>query len=277
MASGDSAFDGPLAPATVKGSDTAENGVVLLAVEVEKGGESSDREPTYSVPGDIWRPLDPTDDGAAEAVCARASDGLPILAARDLRVDLAAATPIEKGTRRIAWYRGAQISFSVAPSGTGTVLQFYVPFDHDGDGVPGKGHVITLDPVEGAITILAASGAGITLASDGSATIKSGNGENFASVTDDGVTLSGDLRVGNSNLVVGDPALAQDVALAQPSADFNSPVGQAVLLLITAVNTLSAGSVPPTLVTQITAALAPYLAPGQPTTRAPRILGQPGP
>lgn len=276
MAGGDSAFDRTLAPTTIKGSDTARNGVVLLNVEKIAGGESSAGEPTYATPGDIWRPLDPTDDGAAEAICAEASDGLPVIAARDLRIDAAASTPIAKGVRRIAWYRGVQISMSVAASGTGSVLQLYVPFEHGSDGVPAKGHVMTFDPVTGAVTLLAASGAGVTLASDGSATVKSGDGENFVSVTNDGVTLSGDLRVGNSNLVVGNPALAQDVALAQPSIDLHTIVGQIVTLLAAAVNGLAPGVISPAQLAQLGVALAPYLAGGA-TTRAPRILGQPGP
>jgi hypothetical protein len=287
MAGGDSVFDGPLAPTTIKGSSLSPNGVPLLDVEEYPEADGipavgSAAEPVYGVPGDLWRPLDPTDDGAAEAVCARSSDGLPVVAARDLRIDAAAATDLEKGTRRISWYRGVQISMSVAASGTGSVLQIYVPFDHDGDGVPQKGHVMTFDPVEGAVTLLAASGAGITLASDGSATVKNGDGDVFLSVSPDGVIVSGDLRVPNSNAVFGDPALAKDVALAQPLVDVLAKAVPMLATIAGAVNGLAPGSVPPSDIVALTVAGAPYLVPAAgavpaaPTTRAPRILGQPG-
>ncbi len=289
MAGFDSAFDGRLAATTIKGSSLTAAGVPLLDVEQHPAEEEagipaigSGAEPVYGVPGDLWRPLDPTDDGAAEAVCARTSDGLPVIAARDLRIDAAAATELAKGTRRISWYRGVQISMSVAPSGTGSILQLYVPFDHDGDGVPQKGHLITLDPVAGAITILAASGAGLTLTSDGSATLKNGDGDVFLSVSPDGVIASGDLRVPNSNAIFGDPSLAKDVALAQPLVDVLAKVVPMLATIAGAVNGLAPGSVPPSDIVALTVAGAPYLVPAAglvpaaPTTRAPRILGQPG-
>ena len=289
MAGFDSAFDAILAATTIRGSSITENGVPLFDVEQHPAEEEegipavgSAAEPVYGVPGDLWRVLDPDDDGAAEAVCARSSDGLPIIAARDLRIDAAAATELAKGTRRIAWYRGVQISMSVAASGDGSVLQFYVPWDRDGSGVPQKGHVMTFDPVEGAITILAASGAGITLASDGSATVKNGDGDVFLSVSPDGVIVSGDLRVPNSNAVFGDPALAKDVLLAQPAIDLLAKLAPMVATLAGAVNGLAPGSVPPSEITALVAAGVPFLVPAAgptpaaPTTRAPRILGQPG-
>ncbi len=288
----ESAFDGPLEALTIKSTEVTANGVVLAQLEGLAGGGGSNGEAIYGAPGDLWRPLDADADGAAEVISARASDDLPVVAALELgesltslylRINEAAATPLGKGTRRIAWYRGAQLSFTVAPSGTGTIVQLYVPFDHDGQGVPQKGHVVTLDPVAGAVTVVAASGAAVVLASDGSATVRSANGENFVSVSNDGVTLSGDLRVPNSNLVVGSPALAQDVALAEPLVSLASPLGQIVALLGAAVNGLAPGSVPAPLLAQLTTALAPYLVaasppvPAAPTPRAPRIKGQPGP
>lgn len=281
MAGGDSAFDGILASGTIRGSSLSSKGSPLFDVEQHPAegdipAVGSASESVYGLPCVVFRPLDPTDDGATEVVCARASDSLPILGARDLRIDDAAATDIAKGTARFAGYRGANLSISIAASGDGSVVQLYVPFDRDGDGVPQKGHVITLDPAEEAVTIVAASGAALTLASDGSATIKNGDGDVFLSVSPDGVIMSGDLRVPNSNLVVGDPALAKDVALAQPAIDALAKIVPMLATIAGAVNGLAPGTIPPSEITALVAAGAPYVAGGA-TVRAPRILGQPGP
>lgn len=288
MAGGDSAFDATLAGGTIRGSAVTPAGTPLLDVEQHPAEDDlpaigSAAEPVYGAIGLLARPLDPTDDGAAEVVCARASDALPIIAGRDLRIDAGAVTEIAKGTVRLAGYRGATVSISVAASGDGSVLQLYVPFDRDGDGVPQKGHVFTLDPIAGAITVVAASGAALTLASDGSATLKNGDGDVFLSVSPTGVIMSGDLRVPNANLVVGDPALAQDVALAQPAIDVLAKVAPMLATIATAINSLAPGTVLPSDITALVTAGAPYLVPASgtvpaaPTTRAPRILGQPGP
>lgn len=274
-----SAFGGPLTTATIKGS-TVVNGILLLAPEVfadDDVRDDSSGEPVFGALGIVARPLDPDADGAAEAVCARSSDGLPVLALRDVRLETAAAVGLEKGTIRLCGYRGIQLSMSVAPSGTGSIATLYVPFAHDGDGVPTKGHVLTLDPTTDSeqIRIAHANGCSIALTDD-AVTINGPDGSTFASVDNDGLTLSGDLRVANSNLVVGDPTLAQDVALAQPSIDFNTIAGQILTLVVAAVNSLAPGTISPSQIVQLGLALAPYLAGGA-TTRAPRILGQPGP
>ena len=277
MAGDDSAFDRTLQGTTVKSTDVGADGVVLADVEAFAGGEADKGAPIFGALGVVSRPLDADADGAAEALCARASDGLPVMALRDLRIDKSAAVPLAKGTVRLAGYRGATVSIAVAPSGTGSIVTLYVPFEHGADGAPTKAHVLTMDPTSGqeAVVLAAASGAALTLAKDGSTTCRSGNGENFVSITNDGVTFSGDLRMPNSNLVVGDPSLVKDVALAQPAIDALAIIGQIVTLLAGAVNGLAPGTITPVQLTQLSTAIAPYTSGGA-TCRAPRIQGQPG-
>lgn len=277
MATGDSAFDGPLAGATVKSTDVSGKGIMLANVEAFDGGETDTEAPIHGALGVVSRPLDPDENGAAEAVCARSSDGLPVVAMKDLRIEQQSAVPLAKGTVRLAGYRGAAVSVSVAQSGTGSAITLYVPFEHDGGGTPTKAHVLTMDPTSGQENVVlgAASGAALVLAKDGSTTCRSGNGENFVSITNDGVTFSGDLRMPNSNLVVGDPSLVKDVALAQPAIDAISIIGQIVTLLAGAVNGLAPGTISPAQLTQLGTAIGPYVTGGA-TCRAPRIQGQPG-
>lgn len=113
--------EGPLVAATVKASSIGQNNAVLLHVEVSDGGEASPEVPVHGSIGVSCRPLDPTDDGAAEVICARADDGLPVLAARDLRLEEAAGT-LEKGTVRIAGYHGARVSIEVQDASTSLVF-----------------------------------------------------------------------------------------------------------------------------------------------------------
>lgn len=110
------AFARVLTQATVKGS-----GAGTLALEVRPDGEG---DPSAVVFGGALgtagsRPLDPDSDGAAEAIAARSSDGLPVLVLRDLRIE-AAAGVARKGTVRLAGYHGALVA--IADQGDGTSL-----------------------------------------------------------------------------------------------------------------------------------------------------------
>jgi hypothetical protein len=253
----DSAFDGPLASVTVKTTAISARGVVLASVEGIDGGEADTEAPIHGALGVVSRPLDADEDGAAEAVCARASDGLTVLATRDLRLEAQRTAAPEKGTTQLLGYRGASVTIAVAASGTGSVLTLSVPFDHVG-GAPQKTHAITLDPATGqeAITVAAAGGATLELAEHATCT-------------------GGDLRVPESDLVVGDPVLARDVALAQPVIDVLAQLVPMVAAIAAAVNGLAPGSIPPSEIADLVASGAPFVAGGA-TCRAPRILGEPG-
>jgi hypothetical protein len=112
MATGESAFDGPIESATIEATEISDEGVMLASVEVNED-DASPREAVYGSLGDGGRPLAPDDDGAAEAICARASDRLPVIAARDLRIEKARATTPAVGTVYKAGYYGAELRFDV--------------------------------------------------------------------------------------------------------------------------------------------------------------------
>lgn len=123
MAGDNGAFDtrGPLAIAAVKGSQIDDvTGAHLLAIEVtvaEDGTaiDGGDREQVYGSLGAGGRPLSPETDGtAAKVVCARASSGdLPVLGARDVRIEAALEDPPDEGTVWHAGYHGACLRFDV--------------------------------------------------------------------------------------------------------------------------------------------------------------------
>lgn len=121
MAKGESAFDRSLTAATIQTTETGTTGVVLANVEVSDEGESDTRAPMFGALGISSRPLDPDDDGAAEAICARASDSLPVIASRDMRLEAGAAAP-EKGTIRLLGYHGATVSIEVAGASSSLVF-----------------------------------------------------------------------------------------------------------------------------------------------------------
>lgn len=112
MARGESAFDGPLAGGQIEATEVSEDGAVLASVRVTDD-EKSAAQAIFSALGDGGRPLPPDDAGAAEAICARASDGLPVLAVRDLRIEEARAAAPAEGTIFKAGYFGAELRFDV--------------------------------------------------------------------------------------------------------------------------------------------------------------------
>lgn len=225
MARGESAFDGPLAPGTIEGSQITGNGVATFNVSVMSGAENSTDEPAFAALGSGGRPLAPDDDGKAESISARTADGLPIVAMRDLRIEKARASTPAEGTIYLAGYYGAELRFDVAS-----------------------------DEQRSTVTLR-----------DGQTT--------QVQLTTDGVMVTG------PGFTEGTPATAQDLLLAQPAIDLLAEMGPIVLALAAAVNTLAPGSITPTQITNLTAKLAPYLAPGSPsapTTRAPKVRGNPG-
>lgn len=120
-----SAFDDVLAAGKVAGSQIS-NGVVTVnvAVTVDETGatvEGSTGEPVFGALGVGGRALPEDADGFAETISARSSDGLPVIAARDLRIEKFRAGPPDEGTIYIAGYHGAELRFDVPSAGVTTV------------------------------------------------------------------------------------------------------------------------------------------------------------
>lgn len=179
--------------------------------------ETATDEPVYGVVGFISRPMDPDDDGAAEYIAARGDDNLTPFAGRDLRISKARGT-VPKGTATMCTHTGAFVSIDNAPSGTGSVVTIYAPYQHT-SGVPAKAHAITVDTTTNNehIAVIHAAGHSILLTNDGTLVLKNAAGDVFISLDDDGITMTGDTKCTN-NVIVGVPMNAQDVALA-PAVD----------------------------------------------------------
>lgn len=112
MATGDSALDGPLAAGQVEATEVTAEGVVVAKVQVHVD-ENSPRAPVFSALGAGGRPLPRGTDGAAEVIAARVSDGLAVMALRDLRIETAREEEPAEGTVYFAGYHGAELRFDV--------------------------------------------------------------------------------------------------------------------------------------------------------------------
>lgn len=123
MAGGEQ-FDKAHAGGTIETTEIVD-GVALAAVLVSEGddGEREDdsRVPVFGALGVGGRPLDSDSDGAAEPICARLSDGLAVMCARDLRIERGRGSEPAKGTIYFAGYHGAEVRFDVASSSRSTV------------------------------------------------------------------------------------------------------------------------------------------------------------
>lgn len=239
--------------------------------------ERSQDEPAYGALGVFSRPRDPEGREHAEAVCARTDDGLLPVAMRDLRISRARGN-VAKGAVGIAGYGGAFVSIDDAPQGTGSVLTAYVPFEHGEGGAPAKAHAVVIDSTTGneSILLVHALGHSVSLGADGAVTIRSADGSSFVVVSDDGVALSGGLKL-VGNLSVGSEATADPVALAPPLVDLLKVGGPILATLANAVNSLAPGTIPAPDITALNAAVAFYVTPGAPLVQSPKLLAQRGP
>lgn len=120
-----SAFDDLLASGKVASSQVSNGALTVnVAVSVDETGatvESSTGEPVYGALGVGGNPLPEDADGFAESISARSSDGLPVIAARDLRIEKARAAPPDKGTVYLAGYHGAEVRIDRPSAGVSTV------------------------------------------------------------------------------------------------------------------------------------------------------------
>ncbi len=140
-------------------------------------GEAMRRQPGFGALGIIGRPRAPSGGLFAEAIAMRIDGGLQPIGWRDLRLHRAlnpggsGGTPAE-GQLLFAGYGGAFLSHALTSADVGSaranISTWYVPFDFDGSGVPGKAHVISIDPTPGnsSISLVHADGVRIDLTAD---------------------------------------------------------------------------------------------------------------
>jgi len=136
----------------------------------DDAGEQASSQEGYASLGVVGRPLPPDGNLFAEAAALRTDDGLLPFGWRDLRLSRAvnpgggAATPTE-GQLMFAGYGGAFLSHAMAPDAPGSnISTWYLPFDFDGDGVPQKAHVVSMDPTPGNSTIQLVHADGVVVA-----------------------------------------------------------------------------------------------------------------
>lgn len=197
-------------------------------------GEGGRVAPMLQSLGVIGRPLRDSGRGEnyAEAVAARSEQGEPIpLAFRDRRIlemitkGQAAGSFPKEGQIVYAGYGGSFLSFETTDEGQTGSATLYVPFDRDADGVPQKAHVVTVDPENESIMLVASAGSlalslsmdpdnGIMMRADDSTwlRLKPGKFEVVAATS----SIQGNVALGANTLTAAPvaPALA---TLASPS------------------------------------------------------------
>lgn len=265
------------------------SGSILLNLRGDSAGdtdnasaEQSTDEPIYGALGVLSRARAADTLGHAEAIALRTDDGLPTVALRDLRITRARGN-VAHGAVSLAGYGGGFVGIDDAPTGTGSIVTVYAPYQHDGEGIPAKAHVVTLDTTTGneAVILAHAEGHSVILTAEGKVLIKNKAGDVFLSVEDDGTVFSGDVKLTN-NLLAGNTALVQDVALAAPLVAVLKVAGPMIAAIAAAVNGLAPGSISPADLVALNAAVALYLTPAAglvpaaALTRTTKIQGEPG-
>jgi hypothetical protein len=180
-------------------------------------GEQAVEQLGHAPLGFIWRPLDPDDDGFAEAITLRIDGGLQPFGWRDLRINAllnpggSGATPA-KGQQLFANYGGGFLSHSLTAAASGarkaTISVLYCPHDFNGAGVPSKAHAIIVDPTSGNsnLTLVHSSGCRVTLAEDtgsGPGILLSVNGQTFLRLVDGELSVSAEKILLKGNVYLG--------------------------------------------------------------------------
>lgn len=156
--------------------------------------------------GIVARPMDPDVDSDTEMVlgagCLLAEQGgqawaLPTTDPRHV----AAVPELQKGGTALYNATGMWLRLD-----GDNVFQVYVKQSAN------SAHAITIDPETSTISIAHAAGQHFSLNEDGGILMCSANGQNWIKVSNDGIVMSGKVKV-TGNMVVGDPVTAQGVGL----------------------------------------------------------------
>lgn len=273
-----SEIDGVIAFCKVAASTLGKGaGSVLLNLRAFSDGdaddstaETSSEETSYAGVGLISNPRPADAAGHAEAVALRAEDGLPTIALRDLRITKARG-PIAKGAVSLAGYGGAFLTIDDAASGTGSVVTLYVPFEHDGAGVPAKAHVLTIDSTPGneGIVLAHADGHALLLTPEGKVLLKNKAGDAFLSIEEEGLVFSGDLKVTN-NLLAGSAPAVQPLLVSVAPLAWAAQVQAAIVAIAGLLNAPGPVSGAPASVT------VPIPVPSPSTWTTKKVQGEPG-
>jgi len=207
-----------------------QNGSVSVNLRVsadddDEGEDGSTEEPLFTGPA-MFRPLDPTPDGAAEAVVARVTDGLQPIAVRDLRLAKARGA-LGRGVTTLPGYGGAFVSVDYQAASATDTVTIYVPDDSN----PKKASLAMIDKAQ--MVFLHKRGQYIALYDDGSIALVSADGQSFVTVSNAGVALSGPLKTVTGALF-GDVVSAKPVVVAPDGAGAWFAAAQLMLTTIAA-------------------------------------------
>jgi hypothetical protein len=200
--------------------------------------EGGTDEPLFGVLGLISRPRDADATGGPEYVVARRDDNAQPVAARDLRI-VDARGNVNAGSVSLVGYGGGFVAIEDTAAKTSSILIAYVPYP---GSPPPKAHAFTMDSTAGneSVVLVHGEGHGLVLGKDKIATLKNKAGDCFVAVDDAGITLSGDVKLGN-NLIVGSPTAATDgVVLSTQLLAWIGQVNDAITALATHIHAVSA-------------------------------------
>jgi hypothetical protein len=171
------------------------------------GEEGSRGEVLYGALGVVARPKPAGDDGYAEVVGLKSSDGITPIAARDLRLNQR-VNPKE-GEVLVVGYGGGFISLKDNADADGTDIVIYAP---KSDGSKASAISMSTTTSNSHISLMHDSGVSVTLTKDGKAVIASPDGASYIELGNAGIVLNGNVQLTGS-LVVGNPATALPVGL----------------------------------------------------------------
>lgn len=149
---------------------------------------SAQPEGMWSALGIIARALDPTAEGSHQVVALRKENGFTPIAHHDPRITKARGN-VNKGAVSVAGYGGGFAGFDYQTSSSTDNFTIYLPDGAD----PVKAHVLTMTKDQ--VLVLGKRGQYVRFADDGSIALVSPNGQNFITVSDDGVAISGPLKM----------------------------------------------------------------------------------
>jgi len=206
-----------LSSSLLKTKDQQRNQAVLWSVEGVGAADDSSTDDTstagelvsdadvYGQIGMVARPLAPTGEEHAEAVCVQTVDGLVPIAGRDVRLRMPGNAPHE-GTIASVGYGGAFHSFDPVDKNNlskGTISTLYVPYSNNT-----KAHAVIIDPTVGNESISIVHGDGFAITIGASAMVlKNPTGSASICIDAAGITMYGQVNLVGP-VVIGTPAAA---------------------------------------------------------------------
>jgi hypothetical protein len=194
----------------------------------DTAGEVAEQSSIWGALGMVFRPLKPESIGgqayAAEAVCVRTADGLVPISWRDLRLNAFFPNGTPEGRVGLVGYKGGLHTIDVNSAGNANIQTLYVPYAHDGNGVPQKAMVLTLDtssPGNEHITMSiggGTSGFQFTMNEEDGVQFRTPDSATLVNIREDEITLAASKIMLKGNVYVGAAAEAGVVMVGGPAS-----------------------------------------------------------